>query len=296
MSAPRRSPTPRPAPSTYKDAPTRSVSVRGVDFVYRQLGSEGDGVPLILLHHLTAVLDNWDPRVVDGLAARRQVIAFDNRGVGASGGSTPVTIEAMARDAVLFIRALGFEQVDLLGLSMGGFIAQVIAAEEPQLVRRVVLAGTGPAGGPGIDKVTALTLRDILKGFLTRRDPKQFLFFTDTEHGRREARAFLKRLKERTSDRDRAISLTSFRAQLKAIHRWGLQAPADLSRIHQPVLVANGESDRMVPSENTLDLAARLPRSELVPLYPDAGHGGIFQFHNEFVARALAFLEAQPVA
>ncbi|MER5376217.1 alpha/beta hydrolase [Streptomyces sp. NPDC002132] len=296
MSAPRRSPTPRPAPSTYKDAPTRSVSVRGVDFVYRQLGSEGDGVPLILLHHLTAVLDNWDPRVVDGLAARRQVIAFDNRGVGASGGSTPDTIEAMARDAVLFIRALGFEQVDLLGLSMGGFIAQVIAAEEPQLVRRVVLAGTGPAGGPGIDKVTALTLRDILKGFLTRKDPKQFLFFTDTEHGRREARAFLKRLKERTSDRDRAISLTSFRAQLKAIHRWGLQAPADLSRIHQPVLVANGESDRMVPSENTLDLAARLPRSELVPLYPDAGHGGIFQFHNEFVARALAFLEAQPVA
>ncbi|MFC9927577.1 alpha/beta fold hydrolase [Streptomyces sp. NPDC127190] len=296
MSAPRRSPTPRPAPSTYKDAPTRSVSVRGVDFVYRQLGSEGDGVPLILLHHLTAVLDNWDPRVVDGLAARRQVIAFDNRGVGASGGSTPDTIEAMARDAVLFIRALGFEQVDLLGLSMGGFIAQVIAAEEPQLVRRVVLAGTGPAGGPGIDKVTALTLRDILKGFLTRKDPKQFLFFTDTEHGRREARAFLKRLKERTSDRDRAISLTSFRAQLKAIHRWGLQAPADLSRIHQPVLVANGESDRMVPSENTFDLAARLPRSELVPLYPDAGHGGIFQFHNEFVARALAFLEAQPVA
>ncbi|WP_426404933.1 alpha/beta fold hydrolase [Streptomyces sp. R-07] len=272
------------------------MSVRGVDFVYRQLGPEGDDVPLILLHHLTAVLDNWDPRVVDGLAARRQVIAFDNRGVGASGGSTPDTIEAMARDAVLFIRALGFEQVDLLGLSMGGFIAQVIAAEEPQLVRRIVLAGTGPAGGPGIDKVTALTLRDILKGFLTRKDPKQFLFFTDTEHGRREARAFLERLKERTSDRDRAISLTSFRAQLKAIHRWGLQAPADLSRIHQPVLVANGESDRMVPSENTLDLAARLPRSELIPLYPDAGHGGIFQFHNEFVARALAFLEARPDA
>ncbi|MEV4427849.1 alpha/beta hydrolase [Streptomyces sp. NPDC049602] len=298
MSAPRSSPTPTPAPSSssYNDAPTRSVSVRGVDFVYRQLGPEGDGVPLILLHHLTAVLDNWDPRVVDGLAARRQVIAFDNRGVGASGGSTPDTIEAMARDAVLFIRALGFEQVDLLGLSMGGFIAQVIAAEEPQLVRRIVLAGTGPAGGPGIDKVTALTLRDILKGFLTRKDPKQFLFFTDTEHGRREARAFLERLKERTSDRDRAISLTSFRAQLKAIHRWGLQAPADLSRIHQPVLVANGESDRMVPSENTLDLAARLPRSELIPLYPDAGHGGIFQFHNEFVARALAFLEARPDA
>ncbi|WP_426368970.1 alpha/beta fold hydrolase [Streptomyces sp. E-08] len=126
------------------------------------------------------------------------------------------------------------------------------------------------------------------------RGSRQFLFFTDTEHGRREARAFLERLKERTDRRDKAISLTSFRAQLKAIHRWGLQPPADLSRIRQPVLVANGESDRMVPSENTLDLAARLPRGELVPLYPDAGHGGIFQFHDEFVARALAFLEARP--
>ncbi|WP_037959314.1 alpha/beta fold hydrolase [Streptomyces violens] len=297
MSSPRSSPRPTPAPSpSYKDAPTRSVSVHGVDFVYRQLGPEGDGVPLILLHHLAAVLDNWDPRVVDGLAARRRVIAFDNRGVGASDGAAPDTIEAMARDAVLFIRALGFERVDLLGLSMGGFIAQVIAAQEPQLVRRVILAGTGPAGGPGIDKVTALTLRDTLKGLLSRKDPKQFLFFTRTEHGRREARAFVERLKERTDDRDKTISLTSFRAQLKAINRWGRQAPADLSRIHQPVLVANGESDRMVPSENTLDLAARLPRGELVPLYPDAGHGGIFQFHDEFVTRALTFLEARPNA
>ncbi|MEU9144064.1 alpha/beta hydrolase [Streptomyces sp. NPDC048349] len=152
MNAPRSSPTPTPAPPSHKDVPTRPVSVRGVDFVYPQLGPEGGGVPLILLHHLTAVLDNWDPRVIDGLAAWRRVITFDNRGVGASGGSTPDTVEAMARDAVLFIRALGFDHVDLLGLSMGGFIAQVIASEEPQLVRRAVLAGTGPAGGPGIDK------------------------------------------------------------------------------------------------------------------------------------------------
>ncbi|HET6855993.1 MAG TPA: alpha/beta hydrolase [Streptomyces sp.] len=287
MSAPQNPPT----PSSYQNAPTRSVSVRGVDFVYRQLGPE-DGVPLILLHHLTAVLDNWDPRVVDGLAARRRVITFDNRGVGASGGSTPDTIEAMAHDAVLFIRALGFEQVDLLGLSMGGFIAQVVAANEPHLVRRIILAGTGPAGGPGIDKVTTLTIRATLKGVLTRRDPKQFLFFTDTEGGRRAGHAFLERLKERTDNRDDAISLSSFRAQLKAIHRWGLQAPADLSRIHHPALVANGESDRMVPSENSIDLAARLPQGELAPLYPDAGHGGIFQYHDEFVPRALEFLES----
>ncbi|MDX3067402.1 alpha/beta hydrolase [Streptomyces scabiei] len=283
-------PSSSPAPMSYKNTPNRSVSVRGVTFAYRRLGPD-DGVPLILLNHLSAVLDNWDPRVVDGLAARTPVIAFDNRGVGASGGSTPDTIEAMARDTVRFIRALGYDRVDLLGLSMGGFIAQVIAAEEPDLVRKLILAGTGPAGGPGIDKVTSLTIKDTVKAVLTRKDPKQYLFFTDTADGRRAAHAFLDRLKERTDDRDKAISLSSFRAQLKATHRWGRQAPADLSRIHQPVLVANGESDRMVPSSNTVDLAARLPRGELEPLYPDAGHGGIFQHHDRFVPRALEFLE-----
>ena len=150
-------------------APTRTVSVDRVDFVYRQLGPEG-GVPVIFLNHLAAVLDNWDPRVVDGIAAKHRVITFDNRGVGASGGSTPDTIEAMAHDAVAFIRALGFDQVDLLGLSMGGFITQVIAQEEPQLVRKIILAGTGPAGGEGIDKVTALTFQDMAKGALTFQD------------------------------------------------------------------------------------------------------------------------------
>ncbi|MER5312176.1 alpha/beta hydrolase [Streptomyces sp. NPDC002773] len=289
MSTPTSSPMPTPA--SYRNAPTRSVSVHGVDVAYRQHGPD-EGVPLILLNHLSAVLDNWDPRVVDGLAARRRVITYDNRGVGASGGSTPDTIEAMARDTVLFIRALGYERVDLLGLSMGGFVAQVVAAQEPDLVRKMILAGTGPAGGPGIDKVTSLTVKDTLKAVVTRKDPKQYLFFTATESGRQAAHAFLDRLKERTDDRDKAISLPSFRAQLKAIHRWGVQAPADLSRIHQPVLVANGESDRMIPSVNTLDLAARLPQGELEPLYPDAGHGGIFQFHDAFVPRALEFLEA----
>ncbi|MFJ8085261.1 alpha/beta fold hydrolase [Streptomyces sp. NPDC096205] len=139
-------------------------------------------------------------------------------------------------------------------------------------MRKVILAGTGPAADPGINKVTALTLQEILKGFLTRKDPKQFLYFTDTEHGRKEARAFVERLKERTADRDQAISPTSFRAQLRAIRHRGLQPAADPSHIGRPVPAANGERDRMVPSENTIDLAARLPRGELLPLYPDAGH------------------------
>ena len=274
--------------TAWRNAPTHTIDAGGVTFAYRELGPS-PGVPLVFLTHLAAVLDNWDPRVVDGIAAKRRVITFDSPGVGASSGSTPTTIEEMAGDAVTFIRALGFDQVDLFGFSMGGMIAQVIAQQEPQLVRKMILAGTGPAGGEGIDKVTRISYLDTARALLTRQDPKQFLFFTRTANGRRAGKEFLARLKERTNDRDKAISVRSFRAQLKAIHRWGLQKPADLTSIHQPVLVMNGESDKMVPSKNTVDLDRRLPDSQLV-LYPDAGHGGVFQFHEDFVKRALEFL------
>jgi pimeloyl-ACP methyl ester carboxylesterase len=274
--------------TTWKNAPTHTIDVGGVQFAYRQLGPS-TGVPVVFLTHLGAVLDNWDPRIVDGIAARHRVITFDNRGVGASGGSTPTTIEEMASDAVAFIRALGFDQVDLFGFSMGGMIAQVIAHEEPRLVRKMILAGTGPAGGDGIDRVTRISYLDIARGLLTRRDPKEFLFFTRTPTGRGAAKEFLARLEERTNDRDKAMSVGSFRAQLKAIHRWGQQQPAELASIHQPVLVMNGESDKMVPTKNTVDLDRRLPNSQLV-LYRDAGHGGVFQFHEDFVKRALEFL------
>jgi pimeloyl-ACP methyl ester carboxylesterase len=274
--------------TTWETAPTQTIEAGGVEFAYRQLGPSA-GVPVVFLTHLAAVLDNWDPRVVDGIAARHRVITFDNRGVGASSGSTPTTIEQMARDAVTFIGALGFDQVDLFGFSMGGMIAQVIAHERPRLVRKMIIAGTGPAGGEGIDKVTRITYLDTARGLLTRRDPKEFLFFTRTPNGRRAAKEFLARLEERTNDRDKAVSVRSFRAQLKAIHRWGRQQPADLAGIDQPVLAVNGESDKMVPTENTVDLDRRLPTSQLV-LYPDAGHGGVFQFHEDFVKRALEFL------
>ncbi|MFD8218980.1 alpha/beta fold hydrolase [Streptomyces sp. NPDC059697] len=260
-------------------------------FAYRELGPQS-GIPVVFLTHLAAVLDNWDPRVVDGIAAKRKVITFDNRGVGASSGSTPRTIQAMAKDAVTFIRALGLEYVDLHGFSMGGMIAQVIAQTEPHLVRKLILTGTGPAGGEGIKNVTRLSHLDTVRGLFTFQDPKQFLFFTRTANGRRAGKEFLARLKERTVDRDKAISPISYSNQLKAIHRWGLERRHDLSVIHQPVLVANGENDRMVPTQNSVDLARRVPNGELV-LYPDAGHGGIFQFHRQFVETALEFLEQQ---
>ncbi|MFF3712927.1 alpha/beta fold hydrolase [Streptomyces phaeochromogenes] len=275
--------------TSYRNAPTRTVDAGGVTFAYRELGPRS-GVPVVFLTHLAAVLDNWDPRVVDGIAAKRRVVTFDNRGVGTSSGSTPRTIEAMAKDAVTFIRALGFDHVDLHGFSMGGMIAQVIAQTDPDLVRRLILTGTGPAGGEGINNVTRLSHLDTVRGLFTLQDPKQFLFFTRTANGRRAGKEFLGRLKERTQDRDKAISPISYSNQLKAIHRWGLERPQDLSVIHQPVLVANGESDRMVPSQNSTDLARRMPNGELV-LYPDAGHGGIFQFHRQFVETALEFLE-----
>jgi len=275
---------------TWKSVPTKFVDVGGTKFAYRQLGPD-TGVPVIFLNHLAAELDRWDPRVVDGIAMRRCVIVFNNRGVGSSEGSTPKSVAAMARDAIAFIRALGHEQVDLLGFSLGGFVSQVIALEAPELVRKIILAGTGPAGGPGIDKVTSITIRDMIRAGLTFKHPEYYLFFTESPNGRRAARDFLQRLKERAVNPDKSVSIPTFINQLKAIHAWGRQAPADLSRIHHPVLVANGDQDKMVPSSNSVDLARRLPNSELV-LYDDAGHGGIFQYHGAFVKKALEFLES----
>ena len=271
-------------------APTRRVDAAGATFVYRKLGP-ATGVPVILLNHWGAVLDNFDPRIVEGLAATTPVIAINYRGVGASGGKAPLTVTEMAQDAIAVIRALGFDRVDLIGFSLGGFVAQDIVLQEPNLIRKLILAGTGPAGGEGIEKVGPVSWPLIIKGMLTFRDPKYYLFFTSTANSRRAAKDFLDRLKERKADRDKPIALGAFLRQLKAIKAWGKQAPQDLGTIPKPVLVANGDQDIMVPSSNSVDLARRLPNAELV-LYEDAGHGGIFQYHDSFVKRVLAFLEA----
>src|SRR5947208_3335834 len=255
------------ATMTWRTAPTRTISVGGTPFAYRDLGRRV-GPPLVFLHHFTAVLDDWDPRVIDGLAAERHVIAFDNRGVGASGGRVPHTIDEMAADAVAFIRALGYEQVDLLGFSLGGGVAQVITLEHPELVRKVILAGTGPAGGGGIEKINRIAAAAYTKAALTLRDPRHYLFFTRTPDGKRAATDYMARLKERTEDRDKRISLQARRAQLKAIRAAGLQAPHDLGKIRQPVFVANGDDDVMVASSHSVDLAARIPNAKLT-IYPD---------------------------
>lgn len=274
---------------TWKNVPTRTISAGGVNFAYRELGQYHGGTPVVMLTHLAAVLDNWDPRIIDGLAAKHHVIAFDNRGIGASSGSPSSSMEAMADDAITFIRAKGLQKVDLLGFSLGGMVAQEVVLKQPQLVRKMVLAGTGPAGGEGISTVAGVTFYDMARGFFTGQDAKQFLFFTRTPQGIEAGKAFLARLKERTEDRDTEISVSAFMAQLEALRVWGKKAPADLSVVTQPVLVVNGDDDRMVPTVNTHDLARRLPNSQLV-IYPDAGHGGAFQFHADFVRSTLEFL------
>ena len=269
--------------------PTQFISADGVSFAYREYGQQNGGTPVIFLNHLAAVMDNWDPRIIDGIAAKHHVVIFDNRGIGASTGEPAMSIEQMADDAITFIQAKGFKQVDLSGFSMGGMISQEIVLKQPQLIRKMILSGTGPAGGTGISTVGRVSNWDLVRGMATRQDPKVYLFFTRTDNGKAAAKEFVQRINERTENRDKEITLTAYRAQLKALKKWGNKKPADLSIIQQPVLVANGDHDRMVPTVNTYDLAKRLPNSSLI-IYPDAGHGGIFQFNQDFVKQSLTFL------
>lgn len=275
--------------TNWQNVPTQFINAGGINFAYREYGQQNGGTPIIFLNHLAAVLDNWDPRIIDGIAAKHHVVVFDNRGVGASTGEPAKSIEQMADDAITFIQAKGFKKVDLFGFSMGGMISQEIVLKQPQLIRKMILSGTGPAGGTGISTVGRVSNWDLVRGMATRQDPKVYLFFTRTENGKAAAKAFVQRINERTENRDKEITLSAYRAQLKALKKWGSKKPADLSVIQQPVLVANGDHDRMVPTVNTYDLAKRLPNSSLI-IYPDAGHGGIFQFHQDFVKQSLTFL------
>jgi pimeloyl-ACP methyl ester carboxylesterase len=278
-----------PVITSYANVPARAITAGGVTYAYRELGPEG-GIPVIFFVHLAATLDNWDPRIIDSIAKEHHVIAFDNRGVGASTGQVPDSVEAMADDAYTFIRALGFDKVDIFSFSLGGFVAQALVIKHPDLVRKLILTGTGPAGGKDIDKVAGITYWDMLRAAVTRSDPKEFLFFNRNATGKPAARAFVNRLKERTFDRDAPISVKALQTQLKGIKKWGRSAPVDLSKITQPTLIANGDNDRMVPSVLSEDLHRRISGSELI-IYPDSGHGGIFQFHDKFAPVAVEFLD-----
>lgn len=286
------SPMPADVPfvTSYAAAPAKSITVAGVRYAYRELGP-AEEIPVVFFVHLAATLDNWDPRIIDPIAQHRRVITFDQRGVGASSGTVPRTLEQAADDAYAFIRALGYDKVDIFSFSMGGMIAQDLIVKHPELVRRLVLTGTGPRGGKDMDKVVGVTYWDIFRSVIARSDPKEFLFFNRNAVGKKAAKAFVARLGERTVDRDQPIKNSAFQRQLMAIKKYGRSAPSDLSKLTQPTLIANGDNDRMVPSVLSEDLHRRIPNSELI-IYPDAGHGGIFQYHDQFARRAVEFLTA----
>ncbi|WP_244511614.1 MULTISPECIES: alpha/beta hydrolase [unclassified Rhizobium] len=274
--------------TTFATAETKDADVNGTKFVYRTLGPK-DGVPVLFLHHLTGVMDDWDPRLIDGIAASHPVILFDNRGLGGTDGIAPATVDEMAVDAVAFVNALGIEKVDLFGFSLGGFVAQAFVQREPGLVRKIILAGTGPTGGEGISGVGALIQNAFQQAGATGKHPKHFLFFTETAEGQAAGDEFLSRLEERTENRDAPARDETIGAQIAAIDNWGGSEATDLSNVEHPVFVANGDKDIMVPTVNSFELAKRLPNARL-SIFPSTGHGGIFQHHKLFVQQALEFL------
>lgn len=267
---------------------TKTLEVGSAKYAYREYGFP-NGVPLVLLTHLAANLDNWDPAVLALLSANRYVVAFDNLGVGSSSGRVPTSLQAMAYDAIAFIKAMKFERVDLLGLSMGGMVAQELVSVEPTIVRKLVLVGTGPRGGAGIEKVTRVTFRSIMLGQLTKADPKEFIFFKRNETGISAAKTYLARLELRTRNKDVSFKFLSLMRQLKAIRRFALDKTTEISSFHGPALILNGDYDIIVPTPLSNELHSLMPGSK-IKIYPDSGHGSLFQYPVEFSADVLEFL------
>jgi pimeloyl-ACP methyl ester carboxylesterase len=282
--------------STYSQITTPNQHVQaadGVTYRYRRFGRpNASDLPLVCLVHFRANLDNWDPEFVDSLAAEREVVLVDLAGVGGSTGTTPNTVEEMAYNAIAFLDALQLTRYDLLGFSLGGFIAQEIALFRPWQVRRLVLAGTAPRGGRDIHLYTAGAIRDTAFGDAPEATDLLTLFFEKSTSSKAKGVAFLKRLGLRTAERDTGTDLAVRDAQLTAISAWGVRDDSRLQRlgsIRQPVLVANGDNDEMVPTPNTYLLAEHLPNARL-SIYPDAGHGFLFQYPVEFSNEVNVFL------
>ena len=270
----------------------RIEAPNGVTYAYRRFGNtETAALPLVFFVHFRANLDNWDPLLVDTIADQREVILLDNTGVAGSTGTTPATVEAMALDAIAFTDALGIRRYDLLGFSLGGFVAQEVALIRPHQARRIVLAGTGPRGGRDMHVFTRVVLEIAVKDVSVAEDLLT-IFFEQTATSQARGREFIDRLGSRREDRDAPVSLATRDAHLSAIETWGIPDSTRLSRlagITQPTLVANGDNDIMVPTENTYLLADHLPSARLI-IYPDAGHGFLFQYPVEFGTEVNAFL------
>lgn len=268
-------------------APTKYIEANGVKFSYRTMGPKS-GTPLVFLQHFTGTMDSWDPAVVNALAKTRPVVIFNNRGVGATIGVVADSIEQMTTDAYAFIQALGYKQVDLLGFSMGGFIAQELAAQHPELVHKVILAGTTYQGAGN-------SLMKVLGEAFSRAnapDPRDYLFFSQTDAGKKAASEFLSRVYARTKDRDPESGKAIADAHGKALIVWTSTPDSEhkiLKSINQPVLVVTGSNDTMLNTEGSITMYKQLKNAQLV-LYPDSNHGSIFQYYDQFVHMTNYFL------
>lgn len=276
---------------THQTAPTQYVEANGIRFAYRRFGKAG-GVPIVLNMHFTGTMDHWDPAVTDGLAKDREVILFNNAGIASSSGEVPTTIEGMAAHAAAFIEALGLTQVDVLGFSLGGLVAQALTQAQPQLVRKLVLVGTGPRSGEGMATLTP----EAQQIFGATYDEPDHLwlkvFFTDSEASQAAGHAFLKRFRQRGENRDPEVNEKVAPAQIEALSKWG--APREnpygyLSAIQQPTLVINGSNDVIIYTSNSYILQQNLPNAQLI-LYPDSNHGSQYQYPQRFVQHVAAFL------
>ena len=272
---------------THETVPTKFIEIDGVRYAYRRFGKVGR-TPILFLGYFNSNLDAWDPIVTNNLAKDYELIVFDNAGVAASGGQTPSTVIEMTGDCFVFCRALGLKRVDVLGFSLGGMIAQQMALDHPELVRRLILLGTGPRGGEGMT-FTELSSEE-------QADPVAFLlaaFFTPSEASRNGGRKYMKRLESRKENRDRPVSRDSAVAQLSAIREWGTIPKVDrfayLKGITQPVLIVHGNKDIVVTPINALLLAENLPNATLI-VYPDSSHGAPYQHADVFLEHVRLFL------
>ena len=267
------------------------ITVNGNRIAYRELSKGKSKIPLVMLVHLAANMDNWDPKLIDILAEKQHVILVDLPGIGDSQGKVAASIPGMAEQGISIIKEFGYSKINLLGLSMGGMVAQEIVKLDNQLVNKLILVGTGPRGGKGIKNIIGITFKYIFKAALEKTDPKRFIFYNHDKEGKMEAEKVLGRLAERNGKYlDKATTIPSFLRQLRAIRKWGKEKADNLSFINQSTLIVNGDNDLMVATENSYDMHDRIADSKLV-IYPNSGHGSLFQFPEKFSDEVQNFLK-----